>query len=188
MANFTCHARIWLPTEGVGKAYLKGNEHGHYDLRIDNNGSNLSFDGHTFTDPVFSYSGYDYNNQNVGAVTLYSSAETNHYITGHGRLYHATFIADSDLVREFIDWLKGYLGTSFEINDTHGFIYRVTSGPFAYYDFDNSNCFAALAAWCNKLGYNVLQNIYDSSSSCEDYFAWRMFERYGHAWTLIDEK
>lgn len=77
---------------------------------------------------------------------------------------------------------------SFEINDTHGFIYRITSGPFAYYDFDDTNYFAALAAWCDKLGYGVLQNIYDSSSSCEDYFAWRMFERYGHAWTLIDEK
>ena len=175
MADFNCHVRIFVTTDDNGNIIRSNDKTGHFELQIDGlNGASLNFDGHTFNKPVFSYGG--------AGVTMYNGSLVPY---NNCRYYSYDFTAPSDKVYDFIinKMRDTYLDTDNETVYSNRVVYRVKTGPFQQYNINSTNCFTAVAAWCSWLGYNTLSNIVANSNSYTDYIAWRMYDRYGSAWT-----
>ena len=178
---YNCHVRIYVETNASGNVLRTNANTGHFDLQIDGvDSAPIVINGHSFTNPVFSY--------NSEGLRIFNGSV--HPLT-NCKMYTFDFTASDEAVNDFIvtKMLNTYLGLASETADelTGGYLYPVISGPFQEYDINSTNCFTATAYWCKWLGYNTLYNIANAADSYTDYLAWRMYDRYGHAWTYIGQ-
>lgn len=107
------------------------------------------------------------------------------------------FAGENDGIGEIIKALQRLC--EFDANKSKDNIdkYKVTSGRFQTYSTEKNNCFAALAEWCNMLGYTAPMSIYNKytypngkfdSNGYKNYTAWPIFHKYHHLWIFDDLK
>ena len=170
--------RIYIDCDKDGNILRSNGKTGHYELQLGNSAEMAAFNGYLYEDPVFSY-GFDKNKN--GVVTVFDG-ET---VPRAGCLLYTFELTTKtskvgSLMHELLQ--DAWLDTDSGSEHGYGRAYPVETGDFSTYRITTSNCFTAVAAWCQCLGYGKLSAIEESSASYTDYLAWRMFDRYGHAW------
>ena len=172
--------RIYLHCDSKGNVYRDLDHPGHYELMLDNGSEGITFDGHVFDQPVFSFNSAG--TSTAGMVTIYDSSTMPW--TG-AQLYTFSFTTQGSKVLELLDKiLTGtWLNTSAETATAGGYKYPVVERTHKTYKISSANCFTAVSAWTKVLGYGTLSSIAQSASSYADYTAWKMYDKYKNYWT-----
>lgn len=155
---------------------------GHYDLQILKTVPiGTTTNRETFVNPVISYG-----HGGLEEVAFFENARTYDIYDGYKvHLYHWDFSVDDTKVQQMLTAMGGYLDGDHPARDNTFFgrlvRYDVTKAPFNDYDANVTNCFRAVATWCNTMGKNNLKLIYDrahgsSGNGASDYFAWNLID------------
>ena len=185
------------PITGLVRVYVYVNSNGsivhsgtgHYELQINTpNGAQLSFNDRLYTNPVFSYG---LSTNSVGIVDVF---EGSYYQIVNSDLYGIPFTTTAGQLNDFlIEKLQlFYLNLGSARDSGVKCTYTLQNTGFSTYEITTYNCFTAAARWCSWLGYDALSSIVSESSSCSDYFTFRLYDsRYTNRhlkdteWTLV---
>ena len=177
------YARMIYPYEKGASSY------GHYDLQIV---GDITFDGITYTNPVFSYG----STNDVGTVTVFNRAITNSVYKGHlpFKGYHyngktssttAQYNAFLNLMLSCID-LNSKTKVPFKKKNgsVAGYAYRynVTSSYSSYY-YKTRNCFTAVGLWVSALGDDRFKD-FAAKNSYDKYTAHALINSFPQYWDL----
>lgn len=185
------HVRILVEVDSEGT--ILEEKSGHYDLIIDD--ENVRFDQYitrTFDYPVFSY-GPDATAAQRGALTVFDSVDSErHYAGKMYQVWTDDFTVTADDVANFHEHILSTIDITDSskkvyLADKNAWAYMVTHEDFDQYDYENANCFMAVATWAKWLGYDVPMNVLNDARDNEDYFAWRMLAEYQEHWTYRGE-
>lgn len=181
--SVTCRVRIYATVDENGNlkkpenGFPEAQCRGHYDLQIcqsRNIGTSSNYEN--FVSPIISYG-----HSGKAEVAFFESGrETTIYNGQDVHLYYWTFTASETAVTQLLKALGGYLegDKPTRENTSYGKLvrYKVTKAPYNSYSASTTNCFRAVAQWCNSLGKNQLQNIYNNANSSSDYYAYKLVE------------
>lgn len=189
MSTSTCIVRIHVPVDNNGNymrlgTYDDSNCCGHYDLqlcKVQNIGTPSNY--LTYSYPILSYG-----HGGESEVAFFEEGrESSVYGPRRVHLYHWSFTANDDDIRNLLLALGGYLDGN---NPKHesDFVgklvrYNVTRAPYNHYDMHSVNCFKAVAQWTNSLGKPQLQSIYDAAHASGESYAARNY----YAYKLADQ-
>ena len=179
------HARMILPcAEGSSGV-------GHYDLQLV---GKYTFDGVTYTNPVFSYS----REGGMGFLALFdksiSAAVYKEYLPFKGYNYSekssstdAQYHAFLNLVRSFINPnSKRAIDVTNARGEKVGMYYRYSiTSSYRNYDKATHNCFKAVGLWMKALGDRRFTD-FAEKHAYTDYTAHPMVKNYPALWNLID--
>lgn len=187
----TCKIRIHLPLKD--DLTPDTTNVGHYDLQLSGNLSiscpYASNDSKTFTkkytNPIISFG--------TRGISIYDNSE---YSPESQLMFCSlSFVTSSfaPLVTWFDDCACKYIEQTNISNRGNSDLFEATIGDFVTYAPEKTSCFAALAAWCERLGYTKLIDIYNdatypnglyNSNGYKKYTAWPMFKTYYRYWTF----
>ena len=166
--------RVYVDCDDKGNVKRSNSNTGHFELQINNDSdTDISFDNHVLTDPVFSYG------KDSTGVSRTSGSSF--------RLYTFSFTTTADQVDALLNSeLKDlFVDSATETFNGSTYNYSVVNNAFRTYQISSSNCFTAVARWCSLLGYGKLSAIQSSSTQYTDYIAWKLFEKMGGDWEYV---
>ena len=193
MANVTCRVRIFAPIDANGNLIqtYDSTGRGHYDLQILSSGE---IDGRNFTNPILSYG----HGGNPVVAIFEPGRETSVYTGKRVRLFHWTFTTTDTKVTAMISALGTYLNRNTERNYSNSsgkFVeYDAIKAPYNDYEYKTTNCFRAVAQWCNSLGRSELQTLYNANNTgngYRNYLPWMLLPYYYEEkkyWTKVGDK
>lgn len=184
------HARMIYPyTEG-------SNATGHYDLQLE---GTYTFDGVTYTNPVFSYN-RDSNDEDVGYLAVFDKSLTTAIYKGYlpfrGYHYNETSSSTNAEYQAFLTLIDGSIDygskTRKNVKNSNGTVigkmtrYDLTSS-YKNYSKSSRNCFKALGLWVSALGDDRFTN-FANNHPYTDYTAYKMANTpaYATLWDLQD--
>ena len=181
--------RVYVDVDNRGNMRRSGSNHGHYELQINHSGgTELSFDDRVYSNPVFSYG------SGPGGRGTVNVFDGDRVLRGGSRLYTFEFTTTAGQLHDFlVNKMEAiYLELDTSSNSGDQKVYYVKNTGFSRYVITTYNCFTAAARWCSWLGYDALSSIVSESSSCSDYFTFRLYDsRYTNRhlkdteWTLV---
>ena len=174
--------RIYVDVDGSGNVIRDDSHTGHYELQINNSQNHpLAFDDRLYTNPAFSFQ------SGAGGIGIVAVSDGDQILRPYSTLYTFSFSTTAAKLKDFLitKMENTYLDIGSKTSDATWTQYGVATGPFTTYNISSSNCFTAVAAWSNWLGYTTLSNIVSSASNYTAYVAWRMLEKYGSYWTKV---
>lgn len=149
-------------------------------------GGNFTFDGITYSSPVFSY-GPDLNGN--GALLVFGKSNVaNVYPDKKQMIMVDDFDATLDEIAAFFDKIKGTINASkrLYLSGKTAYAYPVTSSEFKEYNKVTANCFMAVAKWTEWLGYNVPTNILkDAKKDNTKYYTYNTYKKHKNDWEKL---
>lgn len=171
--------------------YEKGEDsNGHYDLQIV---GDITFDGITYTNPIFSYGHTD---NNVGYVTVFersiSNAAYKGYLPFKGYHYNGKTSSTTAQYNAFLSLMNSCIDLDSRTKVTfkkkngnvagYGYRYDVTSS-YSSYNVKSRNCFKAVGLWVSALGDDRFTD-FAAGHDYSKYTAYAMVRDYPQYWDL----
>lgn len=178
------HARMIYPHTAGSDAL------GHYDLQLE---GTYTFDGVTYTNPVFSYG----NDDGTGFLAVFdrslTSAIYKNYLPFKGYHYNDTTSSTNAEYQAFLTFINQSIDanskTRVNVKNSSGTVigkmtrYELTTS-YKNYSKSSRNCFKALGLWVGELGDNRFTNFANNHPYTE-YTAYKMVNTPAYA-TLWD--
>ena len=179
------HVRMICPCAEGGRGV------GHYDLQLV---GKYTFDGITYTNPVFSYS----REGRTGFLSIFdksiSAAVYKEYLPYKGYIYHDRSASSDAQYRAFVKLMWAYVNTgskrAIDVTDANGahagkyYRYSITSA-YRNYDMAARNCFKAVGLWMEALGDTRFVD-FAKKHAYTDYTAHPMIENHPSLWDFTD--
>jgi len=155
----TCKIRVHLPLESDHTPDVDNN--GHYDLQVKGGTLTVSLPYESDSSKIYKKT---YNNPIISFGKQGVSIYDNGVYTPENNLMFCSLSFSASSLSPISAWLSDnkcvYSGVKNIANRGNSDTFNATIGDFVTYAPEKTSCFAALAEWCDRLGYSTLLNIY----------------------------